>query len=277
MEKEILVICISGGLDSFTMYHYANKVFNKDNRYNIKYLVVVDADSPYCGKEGEAITQLYAGETRILPKEFNVVTINGYGNLAKMEDHVVLGRNAVIASIASALGGNIWMGGTEFENNSEMFDKNFLFWNKMSNALNHACKYKREHTQVDSPFQGLYQNWDKVEMIIWLETQGIFNWRDTVSCFHPTMKRCGTCAVCYKRYIYEKYCEIKHEIYYEKGVELEDTYFQNPLENFFLNETIEKMKLAVKNKDFSRYHLQRINIYNEVLLNMGVLGKGGLI
>jgi 7-cyano-7-deazaguanine synthase in queuosine biosynthesis len=263
------------------MYHYANRVFNKDNRYNIKYLIVRDLDSPYGEKEWETILNLYGdGESlavKVLPKNSNVVMLNGYGRLAKTDDHVVLGRNAVIASIASALGENIWMGGTYFEDNAGMYDKNEMFWHEMTRALTQACGYKRKNTTVWSPFQNRSESWDKYNMILWLESQGIKEWRNTVSCFHPTQLRCGTCAVCYKRYIYEKYVELMNGIKYSDEAELEDTYFMNPLENIFLMDTVKKMKDAVKNKDFSRYHLERINIYNEVLLNVGVLRKGELI
>jgi 7-cyano-7-deazaguanine synthase in queuosine biosynthesis len=278
MEKETLVICISGGLDSFTMYHYANKVFNKDNRYNIKYLSVIDEDSPYWAKECAAIEKLYgnSGTNRKFYENFSFVNLKGYGKLAKTEDHVVLGRNAVIASIASALGENIWMGGTYFEDNIGMYDKNEMFWHEMTRVLTQACGYKRKNTTVWSPFQNRSESWDKHNMIVWLESQGIKEWRNTVSCFHPTQLRCGTCAVCYKRYIYEKFVEIKHGIKYSNEAELEDTYFQNPLENFFLGETIAKMQLAIRHNDYLRYYKERIGIYNEVLKYTGVISKGVL-
>jgi 7-cyano-7-deazaguanine synthase in queuosine biosynthesis len=296
MEKQTLVICLSGGLDSFTMFHYANRVFNQDNQYNIKYLIVIDKDSPYWEKEWNTILQLYKlPKDTTLDNRFNVVTLNGYGRLAKTDDHVILGRNAVIASIASALGENIWMGGTKFEDNIGMYDKNEMFWWKMSEALHQACGYKRKQdvydpeftyiqqlsTRVYSPFQGkqlaFAPAWDKHDMIVWLEKQDIKDWRNTVSCFHPTQLRCGKCAVCYKRYIYEKYVELTTDIRYTCNGFLEDTYVENPLDNFFLKQTVEKMKEAVKNKDYSRYHLERIKIYNEVLVNTGVLKQGELL
>lgn len=276
MEKQTLVICISGGLDSFTMFHYANKVFNKDNKYNVKYLIVVDKDSPYWEKEWGVILELYAKNTPTLSTQFNLVMLQGYGRLAKTDDHVILGRNAMIASIASAIGENIWIGGTLFEDNIGMYDKNSYFWHDISQALTQACGYKRSKTIVYSPFQQTGKYWDKHDMIIWLESQGIHDWRQTVSCFHPTYMRCGLCAVCYKRYIYQKYVELTTDIRIS-DIPLEETYVNNPLDNFFLKDTIEKMKEAIKDNNFNRYHKERIQIYSKVLEFTGVISKGDLL
>jgi 7-cyano-7-deazaguanine synthase in queuosine biosynthesis len=252
-----------------------------DFQKEVVLLSVVDLDNPYGYKETVRMRQLYNIEPSSIEKtgdgvEIKFVTLKGYGRLANTDTHVVLGRNAVIASIASSLSNDIWIMGTRFEKNSMMYDKNKPFWYAMSEALSRACGYERivfdegglPYTRVYSPFQGTiwdlkFLNWDKDSMIVWLEQHGYLQWRDTISCFHPVLARCGECAVCGKRFVYEAYVGLSHGITVSE-FSLLVTYTSNPLKNKHLLKTLQAMKQAERNLTYSRYSKDRIDIYKLV-------------
>jgi 7-cyano-7-deazaguanine synthase in queuosine biosynthesis len=272
MEKK-LCICISGGLDSFTAYHYARLVFcpafKIDFEKEVVLLKINDEDSPYAEKEDDVIQRLYRDAFKA--KMVREVRLSGYGTLAQTDSHVVLGRNAMIASIGAAASTLVWICGTAYEDNYGMYDKNNTFFERMSTTLSYACRYirKDKSTKVCSPFQGWTDNfnyplWDKPQMILWLEEHGLHTWKDTTSCFHPVKLRCGECAVCAKRFIYEKWVEIKKDVSFFLSP-LEKSYYVNPLLNRALWVTFDEMLKAERGFDFSRYHKERIAIYKEVI------------
>jgi len=279
-----LVICISGGLDSFGAYCWAKNMFCPKNGMDfdkeVALLQVVDTGCPYWEKEVNVMDTLY-GKYNINPQIFRVV-ISGYRALGIAEDdHVILGRNAMLASIAVRLGLTVWICGTSFENNSGMVDKNHNFFKSISDTLSYACGYKRPlidvhgmpYTKVYSPFQGtmFFETplavSEKHGIIRWLEVSGVKSWRKTTSCFHPKYLRCGVCSTCGKRFVYEKYVELEDGIIFKPGTKLEDTYRESPLNNVYLQKTIIAMKNALINKDFSRYLEERIQVYKRVLDN----------
>jgi len=265
-----LCIPITGGLDSFTAYHYAKRYycyrmgldFEKDT-----ILVYVNLiNSPYAKKEKETIKGLYPHD------KIHYIDIKGYyDKVTSMEGHVVLGRNMMLAGLLSGLAEEVWLCGTEYEDNTGMYDKNSAFFKVATQCATQACLYERDiPTIIRSPFQsfgdlGSFLLMEKHHMIEFLEERNIFEWRYTTSCFHPEYLRCGSCPVCGKRYVYEKMAEIKWHILFDKNISLENTYIDNPRENKYLLETLEKMKLAKKTKNYSRYHKERIQCYFEVM------------
>ena len=145
----------------------------------------------------------------------------------------------------------------------------------MSITLGQACGYKRpiDQTEILSPYQHQIlpegYHWDKPDMIHWLETNGVPQWRKTVSCFHPIQNRCGECAVCGKRFIYEAYVEDVHKIKFST-THLPLTYATNPLKNKFLKQTWNKMQEANSRQDYSRYPRDRFRIYKRALKAYGL-------
>jgi 7-cyano-7-deazaguanine synthase in queuosine biosynthesis len=282
MEKK-LCICISGGLDSYTAVRYAQHIYcpevGLDFQKDVVLLSIRDMDSPYSLKEMNTMDLLYS-QPGLPPRK--TVVVWGYGRIAQTDDHVILGRNIMVASMGIALAPEVWISGTLFENNDEMYDKNYMFFQKMSDVAQYVCRYKREWspdkppTLVLSPFQGgawgsefPFPEWDKHHMIKWLETTGYREWRQTVTCFHPELTRCGSCIVCGKRYIYEKFCEITYGIQFSDNRRLEDTYANDPRGNAYLLGTLGKMKEAETTGDFRRYWKERIAIYKTVLGESG--------
>lgn len=282
-----MVICISGGLDSYTAVHFAHDYFclsiGADFKEDVLLLSMSDKDCPYNDKEQEIIKELYV-DNAMMPK-VHTVELSGYSQLVATKSHVILGRNAMIASIAAGVAPLVWINGTSFEDNMGMYDKNKPFFDIISKALEQACGYERQgtsHTCVMSPFQGykyvsvnnvpanghsvLYM--DKHDMILYLEEKGYRKWRQTTSCFHPKSKRCGSCVVCGKRFVYESYAQSKSiSSFYSK--EIKDTFDSNPLENKSIQDTLESMAKAMDERNFSRYHFNRIKIYFEVMKNYG--------
>jgi len=281
MQKKLCVL-LSAGLDSFTCYHWLKQDKNrtKDLSFeeDVLFLQIVDTDSPYWHKEVTVMNKLYGeyGKTKNIQR----ITINGYGRLVTQEDsHVVLGRNAVYASIAAGIAPRVLLCGTAFEDNIEMYDKNSTFFDLISQTLSYACSYNRDDsTFIYSPFQDPLSEdldiigiWDKHQMIKWCEENEFKDWRKTISCFHEKHDRCGCCVVCGKRFIYEAYAEIKWGIKYSVYNELKFTYGVNPLHNEHLLQTWKKMLIAEKEQNFERYNKERIEIYRVVLEHYGVI------
>ena len=276
MNKK-LCICVSGGLDSFTAIMYAKTVFCPKHNIDFENEVILlsvretSIDSKQLAiKEYNSLFNLAMAYGFV--NNLKTVLIDGYENLVKPADsHVVLGRNAMLASIGAGIAETVWICGTAYEDNPGMYDKNSQFFYDMTKALTQACKYLgRNRTFIESPFQGRiydnrnfgYSSMEKHDMIVWLESQGIKDWRLTTSCFHPTHKRCGDCVVCGKRFVYEKWVELQHGIKFDEIKELRETFVSDPLKNKYLLETFEKMK--DKNNE-GRYHSSRVLIYKTVL------------
>jgi 7-cyano-7-deazaguanine synthase in queuosine biosynthesis len=267
MDKHKICLCISAGLDSFTTYH----ILLAQSIKNVCLLNIV-WDGPYDAKEQKVVKELY--KKAIYP--MYTVSMKGYNAIASTDDHVILGRNAVVASIAAGLAPTVLINSTAYETNREMFDKNPRFLALMSFALGQACAYKRhvEDTQVLSLFHApilpLGYGWDKPQMIQWLEDNQIYDWRKTTSCFHPTLKRCGECAVCGKRFIYESYVALQYSIAFDRKKILRKTYAKNPLQNISMLQTWAKMQDVEMLGDYSRYSAERIKIYRKVLTAYGI-------
>ena len=273
-----LVICVSGGLDSLGAYYYAQYKYCPAKEINFDDVVLLsvnDKDGDYSKKELEVMLDLYPLQ------KMKLVDIYGYSAVAKTDDHVILGRNAMIASVAAAVAPMVWISGTGYEDNEGMYDKNTGFWLRMSDVLTQACRYKRkENTIVLSPFQGnfvstvlgvdyQFPSWDKPEIIKFLEDNNITSWRQTTSCFHFNKLRCGECPVCGKRFVYEKVAELNWGIRFSTKFELRDTYSKDPLNNKYLMETWDKMESAIDSWEFRRYPISRILLYFRVLQYYG--------
>jgi 7-cyano-7-deazaguanine synthase in queuosine biosynthesis len=264
MDKFDFCLCISAGLDSFTAYWlYKSRYLNKKIC-----LLNVKTDSAYSEKEDKQVLKLYKDS----PFPRFDVSMKGYEAVSSTDTHVVLGRNMMLASIAAGLAPNILICSTAFENNYRMYDKDSNFFREATRALTQACFYSRfGSTRVYSPYHLKFSpldlflgDFDKVEMIRILQREKA-PWRKTITCFDSELLRCGRCAVCGKRFIYEAYCEIEFGIHFKKGVDLRKTYKYDPLNNEHLWETYRKMRQAKADRNFLEYPLKRIAIYETVI------------
>lgn len=207
--KESLVLCISGGLDSYGMWMYFLKnSFEIDSKlwvqspeacidqikdiYDLT-LLHVSLEQPYAKKERDIIRKLY-------PKEFlKIVEINGWVGSEINEDNFIIPvRNFVIANIAVNFGDTIWFAGIADEDHVAMLDKNIEVFNDLSTVL---CKGSGRKIRVTSPF--FQESWNKIDILAFLYDMGDLLHYTTTSCYHPTLVRCGTCFVCAKRWMAE--------------------------------------------------------------------------
>jgi 7-cyano-7-deazaguanine synthase in queuosine biosynthesis len=245
MNRKKLVICVSGGLDSFIAYHYAliEKKYNKEDILCINFNI----NQPYFLKEKEALDSfgflIHYLKVDLISEEFN--------NIPDISNYIIPGRNMIFASIAGSLGERVWILGMKYENHIHMYDKNGSFFNKSTVALTQALG---ELTIVESPFMNL----SKTEAIKWALSNGITKEElgKTTSCYHDFLKRCGECSLCFKRYIAMK----------ANGID--EVYTKDPLESSEGKLLIENYKEALRKNDYSHYYKERIE---ETLNLLGII------
>jgi 7-cyano-7-deazaguanine synthase in queuosine biosynthesis len=242
MNRKKLVICVSGGMDSYIAYFYAIK----EKGYKPEDILCINfnIDQPYFLKEKEALDSfgfvIHYLKVDLISKEFS--------NVPDISNYIIPGRNMIFASIAGSLGERVWILGMKYENHLLMHDKNGPFFNKATVALTQAIG---ELTIIESPFISK----TKTEIIKWALLNGITK-EDlglTVSCYHESLKRCGICSLCFKRYIAMR----ANNIYEE--------YTNNPIESLEGKMLIYNYKKAIATKDFTHYSKERIEETFKVL------------
>lgn len=243
LNRYPLVICWSGGMDSFTAYHYAIKKLSYKPEDIL--LLNFDINHPY------RIKEKYAMERIGLPYITLPVPLcdDRFGNMPDINNYIIPGRNMVFAAIAATLGDRVWICGSKFEDHPLMFDKNSGFYRTMSMAASQATGAT---TIVETPF---YEE-TKTDMVNWNKAWNTLEGMDhTVSCYHPEEKRCGQCGLCFKRAIAVR------------AAGLDEEYTVEPFESDIAKDFILKYEEALEKKDFSHYSEERImetlNVVNE--------------
>lgn len=229
------VIMLSGGLDSTLALMIAQKM-----ELNLSPVgVYVDLGQPYNKKERAIV--------RKLAKTYNVKEITckiiseENGNVPTIEDQVIDGRNMTLATIGANFGDRIWLCALDGEMHDFMPDKNEKFFSKATTALSQA--YGRE-IRVETPFKHL----TKADLIALALDSGISEKeiKATSTCYHPTLKRCGECSACVKRFIALKLNGIT------------ERYSVDPLESDYAIKYKAQLKEAWDEQDFSHYSQKRI-------------------
>lgn len=235
VNRKKLVICLSGGMDSYISYWWAIKKFGyKPEDIECIYF---DIGHPYAKKEKEILPTLgipyHIMEIGLIKPE--------YGNVPDEKNYIIPGRNMIFASIAAGFGERVWIMGMKFENHNLMYDKNDQFFRIASMCLSQAIG---AITIVESPFINL----TKTDTISWALENKLPHLHETTSCYNPDHLRCGYCSLCFKRWIAMKACGID-----EKG------YNTNPWESEEARRLVVAYKEALAKGDYSHYQEDRIH------------------
>lgn len=234
IRKE-LIICVSGGMDSFIAYHYAIKQM----KYKPEDILCLNFDigQPYRKKEQKAMKQF----------GFPIKTIKidlikeELGNVPTVENYIIPSRNMIFATIASGLGKRVWIMGMKYENHKLMLDKNSAFFKNASKLLTQTNGMP---TVIESPFIKM----TKTDSINWAVENGISpkDLMKTTSCYHPTIWNCGECSLCFKRWV----------AMWSAG--FPEVFETKPWQSKEAKKLVRKYRKALKDKDFTHYSKQRI-------------------
>lgn len=242
LNRKKLVICWSGGMDSFIAYHYAIEELG----YAPEDIMCLNFDIGHNYSEKEKRAREEIG---IPFKTIPIGLINPelFDNAVDKDNYIIPARNLIFATIASSFGERVWIVGVKFENHYQMYDKNEAFFRTASLACSQATGAP---TIVESPFI----DWTKTQMIEWAISKGLIEGlRKTVSCYHDTHKRCGNCGLCWKRAI-AMYMAGGEEVL----PELQE-YVVYPFTSETAKDFLRKYKDALERQDFSHYSKERID------------------
>lgn len=224
-EETNLVVCVSGGLDSTIAYEIAKK------RYSNIIALFFDVGQPYVDKERNTLG--------LLGIPFIEISIPVYKNM-DLDNYILPNRNSIFANIASLYGNRIWIVGLKYEDHYLMHDKNTPFYNYISLSLSQSTG---RNIIVETPFG----DWSKTDIFMYCLKNNLMNLLDiTTSCYHPTLKRCGECSLCVKRYVAGMTVGVK------------ETFSSNPKESYEAKRLVAEYENALKKKDFIHYTEERI-------------------
>lgn len=250
LDRKKLVICYSGGMDSYIAYHYAIRElgYSPDDILCINF----DIGHNYSEKEKQARESLDVPYVTI---PVGLIQPDVFGNGTTKENYVIPARNLVFASIAAGFGERVWIVGIKPENHYLMFDKNAAFFRLATMAASQAVGAP---TTIETPFLHM----TKTEIIEWAMQhedvrKGILN---TVSCYHDTHKLCGNCH-CVKRAI--------AMVAAGNFDELLD-YAENPFTSEAAASFLKAYREADEKQDYSHYHKDRIDEVWAVYETMGI-------
>lgn len=234
LQRKKLAICYSGGMDSFIAYHWAIHELN----YLPEDIVCINfnLDHPYYAKEKQAMDELgipyVTFKLNLIQSELN--------NTPTIQNYIIPGRNMIFASIAAGFGERVWIVGISFEDHPLMYDKNSNFYRLATLSLSQSLGTT---TIVETPFSTM----SKTDTIKWAMAQGLTEDLDkTVSCYHPTNKRCGHCGLCFKRYIAMSAAGLTEE------------YDVNPANTDIARHFVSEYEKALNLNDFTHYQKDRI-------------------
>lgn len=199
MEANLkIVILYSGGLDSFLMKKYADKMYGSIGAI-VKCVYF---------KHGTASEQ---AEIARLPKFVEVKSIDWLNNKitpqAKKDDPFagkiyIPGRNLVFSALAACeyLPDEVWMGTTYDEDNFKATDKNEKFRQDTSDLLSYVLSPFINKVKIRFPF--VEKQWTKYDSIAWALRNGVSKSQiaKTISCWNQKGDvACGVCKQCFKR------------------------------------------------------------------------------
>jgi 7-cyano-7-deazaguanine synthase len=224
------VVLASGGLDSFISWflfqsnickpHTKSIQPNEESAKNI----FVDLGQKYIQKERQAVRNL---QTNI--KEFELIEHQGsqIGQFELEPSGIIPSRNAELLLCGSQYGQNIYMGVLKDEINS---DKSPEFIRSMVDVLNISNKKQYWTEGKEFRIETPTRTYNKTELVkMYLEHGGTVEHLNlTVSCYSDSVKHCGSCPSCFKRYVAFKNNDIPFET------------LNNPIEWIKSNGIIEK-------------------------------------
>lgn len=210
--KRNIIICYSGGLDSFLLWQlYKHQYSNTNNCKCIFY----DIGQPYVNKELKSIKDSGV-EVQIKKIDWldnNSKMIGKEGSLSG--DIIIPGRNALLATMAACQEqpDEIWMGALQGEIHEKSTDKNYKFLDKWNNLMQYVLQ---KNVVLKFPFADM--GFGKFEVIEWalknayVTKEQLIN---TSSCLSGEDGKCGKCVVCFRRW----------GIFYQLGFSEEYTVF----------------------------------------------------
>lgn len=229
-----IALGVSGGIDSTLAYCFALR-----NGYTVTPYFFRLAQ-PYQRKEEAALT--------VLGIPFVVIDLP----ICAMQpetpteaNYMIPGRNTVMATImASTLPNEVWIVGLADENHPFNLDKNDQFYRLTTEVISKTFGVP---ISVRSPFSSL----SKTELLQWGEQNvGMTTIEKTVSCYHPTLNKCGQCAACLKRYAG----------FFGAGLPTE-RFFISPMKTELARQTQAKYQTLLNHGDFSHYSKTRLSIF----------------
>lgn len=235
----MVAVGVSGGLDSTCAYLEAVR------RYGPKAVgaVYINFGQPYAKKELEALDALGLPFTYI-----PIPLVEMLGLELSVDNEIIPGRNGVIASVLAPLAREVWIAGTKDDMHGHTSDKSPKAFQYMSISLTEMLA---RQVVVTSPFDTM----SKVAMLSALENADpkMFNdtVRHTVSCYHPTHRRCGDCHPCTQRWL--NLWAIGHNTAGEFAVD--------PMGSEATKALFARYAGAVLKGDYTHYHRWRINLH----------------
>lgn len=186
MSNGKVVVMLSGGLDSYLAYRWA-QAQGRDVMG-----IWVDLGQPYREKE------LAAVHTFGIP--FRSITCDilreEWGNVPTPDNQIIRARNGLLAMIGALYGDEVWIVALAGEGHAGMLDKNPAFFDASSHYFSQIIG---ENVLVRSPFADK----SKAAIVKWALSAGITReeMARTVTCYDATDKACGKCSACFKRWV----------------------------------------------------------------------------
>lgn len=213
--KKKLGLLMSGGLDSYIAWHYAQKV--EGWRPEDIMCVYIDIGNPYADKEKKAIESFREEgiDTKYLTCE---ILKPEFGNMPDNENIWIPGRNLTLATIMASIGADeIWICALKGEMHQFATDKNETFFKMATKTLSYVHSKFKDEVIVKTPFE----NMSKLDIVKWALDNGVSKEQilRTSSCLSGEEGNCGNCMVCVRRY----------GIFKQLG--LEEKYNQDPLKS----------------------------------------------
>jgi 7-cyano-7-deazaguanine synthase in queuosine biosynthesis len=208
-----LGLLISGGIDSFVAWFYAQKV--EGWKPEDIMCIYIDIGNPYAEKEKQAIERFrkYGIDTKYLKCE---LIQEQFGNVPTNEDIWIAGRNLTLATIMASIGADeIWVCALKGEMHKFATDKNKKFFDMATETLSYVHGKFKDKIIVRTPFEEM----SKLDVCRWALENGITKEMllETSSCLSGGEGNCGNCMVCVRRF----------GIFRQLG--FEEKYNENPL------------------------------------------------
>jgi 7-cyano-7-deazaguanine synthase in queuosine biosynthesis len=245
MNKYQLAIMMSGGLDSFVAYHYAQKELNIPKDQIV--CVWVNLGQPYNHKEKQAIDHLQQSHSL---DNVRIITCDilraEWDNLPQVKEpkQIIPARNLLLSSIGAMYGNTVWICALESEmhdKNPLQLDKSHKFYQLATDTLTatHGIPIK-----VETPFSKM----SKTDLIAWSIKNGISKEEllSTSTCYDENIRNCGRCGTCFKR----KIGFILNNI--------EEHYENDPFTSDFAEPYLRKLLDAQAKQDYSHYTQKRV-------------------
>lgn len=185
MAAEKIAVLVSGGLDSFVMYHY----IKKHKVYGEKAIidpVFINYHGRYTEKELGVVSSLFGESLKVFDKCFAL------GTIEQEKSAYIPNRNLYMLAFAAGIGYDTIALGGLFDDN--VGDKCVAFYNATAECLSVSLNRK---ISVIAPFSGM----TKSEVVSWY-LENFANWKDildTTSCYHPHKWACKQCPSCFRR------------------------------------------------------------------------------